>query len=249
MIRELEAAAAEASGLGDRSLSRKLLTWATRPSLIDEDENLTNAEGYIYQAGREAEAQENRHLAVLLRKVLDSIGKTRKAAIIDLDQIAKLFGIDTWDDVDERNSDYYWENSRWAYDEAIKEGLTEEEAQEKQYEAEGADRDEFYSSYKSALLSAAESEFEEMGLIFTALTKNSREFQIDPAKTWRVAAENIRETVNGMGHFHFNDLREFLSSGPYTPREAVMQHLGYVARRAEVYGDYGAKYKFERAFP
>jgi hypothetical protein len=55
------------------------------------------------------------------------------------------------------------------------------------------------------------------------------------------------EIVNGVGYFHFDNLKDFLDSGPYTPREAVLSHLHWLKDRAEVYGDVRPNLQYDRA--
>lgn len=83
----------------------------------------------------------------------------------------------------------------------------------------------------------------------TARTDKRRyDFKIVPSNSWDDAANKIRETINGVGTFHFNNLREFLSSGPYTARQAVLSHLGYIKRYPDVYGGSGARQLYDRAW-
>ena len=51
--------------------------------------------------------------------------------------------------------------------------------------------------------------------------------------------------VNGVDYFHFGTLKEFLDSGPYSGREAVLNHIGYIPQWAEVYGDTDARRIYE----
>ena len=56
-------------------------------------------------------------------------------------------------------------------------------------------------------------------------------FKVSPASghTWKTAADSIRKTINTFGMFHFSGLRSFLSSGPYTPKQAVLVHLHWIS--------------------
>lgn len=38
-----------------------------------------------------------------------------------------------------------------------------------------------------------------------------------------------------------------LDSGPYTTRQSVLTHLGWIGSYADVYGDYSVKYRVERS--
>lgn len=48
------------------------------------------------------------------------------------------------------------------------------------------------------------------------------------------------------GDFHFDSLREFLASGPYTARQAVLSHLGYLKRHPHVYGGPSPRQMYEQ---
>ena len=163
---------------------------------------------------------------------------------ITIDQLAKLFGLPDWDKIDEMNQQHYWEVSRGAGDE------------DAQMEAERAEQDQVYRNWYDAVEHVAEKLFGEHGLEFLAM-KNVRKLhqnyrphslKIIPSNSWSDAADKIRETINGVGDFHFDSLKEFLASGPYTARQAVLAHLGYIKRYPAVYGGLGAHQMYENAW-
>jgi hypothetical protein len=164
--------------------------------------------------------------------------KTGTSDKINIAQLATLFGLPDWDRVDDMNQDTYWEMARGAED-------TEE--------AERAAQEEVYNKWYDAVESAASKLFEEHGLELSptgkqGTEKRSYDLKIVPSKSWDDAANKIRETINGVGDFHFNDLREFLRSGPYTAKQAVISHLGYIKRYPAVYGGLGANQMYEHAW-
>lgn len=163
---------------------------------------------------------------------------------ITIEQLAKLFALPDWDKIDEMNQQHYWEMSRGA------------EGEEAQIDAEREAQDEVYRQWYDAVEHVAEKLFGEHGLEFLAM-KHTRKVQKDyrphqlkiiPSMTWSDAADKIRETINGVGDFHFDSLREFLDSGPYTARQAVLAHLGYIKRYPAVYGGLGANQMYEHAW-
>jgi len=158
-------------------------------------------------------------------------------------QLAEMFGLPDWDKIDEMNQHHYWEMSRGA------------EGEEAQLEAESEARDEVFAQWYDAVEQAASKLFEEHGLELqpagkshtkTKAERRPYELKIVPTTSWMDAANKIRETINGVGDFHFNDLAEFLRSGPYTARQAVLSHLGYIQRYPAVYGSQGAKQMYEQ---
>lgn len=163
---------------------------------------------------------------------------------LSIEQLAKMFGLPEWDRIDEMNQQYYWESARGA------------ETEEAQMEAEQAAQTEVYNRWYDAVESTAEKLFEKHGLGLLAM-KHTRKvhanyrpylLKVIPTRSWSDAADHIRETINGVGYFHFYSLNEFLNSGPYTPRQAVLAHLDYVARYPDVYGTTSAQSLYQHAW-
>ena len=161
---------------------------------------------------------------------------------INIDQLAKLFDLPDWDRIDERNQQHYWEMARGAGD--------DEDAQQ---EAEQEAQSEVYGQWYDAVESAASKLFEEHGLELDPTgkqgTKKRRyDFKIVPSKSWNDAADKLRETINGVGDLHFDNLSEFLKAEASTARQAVLSHLGYIKRYPAVYGGLGANQLYEHAW-
>lgn len=160
---------------------------------------------------------------------------------ITIDQLAEFFELPDWDKIDELNQHHYWEMARGA--------ATEDE----EIEAQQAAAEEVYAQWYDAVENTASQLFEEHGLKLEPTGKQGTptrryDFKIVPQTTWDAAANKIRETINGVGHFHFNNLKEFLRSGPYTARAAVLSHLQYIKRFPAVYGRGSARQMYERAW-
>jgi len=166
---------------------------------------------------------------------------------IDLNQLAASFKVDTIDAYTER----VLENSEafgYAYQEARREGLSEAAADEAAEKVEQQEVDEAVYRYMDAVLAVAERLYGEHGLRLDPIGKGRHpfEFRIEPERSWNDAADKIRQTINGVGMFHFQDLKEFLSSGPYSPKQAVLQHLGWIADHPRVYGSGTARSMVDR---
>ncbi len=163
---------------------------------------------------------------------------------ITIDQLAKMFGLPDWERIDEMNQHNYWEMSRGA------------EGEDAQMEAETAAQEEIYRQWYDAVESVAGKLLGEHDLELLAMKQTRKVhanyrphvLKIIPSKSWSDAADKIRETINGVGDNHYNNLREFLDSGPYTARQAVLAHLGYVKRHPAVYGGLGANQMYEQAW-
>ena len=163
---------------------------------------------------------------------------------ITIDQLAKLLGLPDWDSVDERNQHHYFEMSRGAEDE------------DAQIEAEQKAQEEVYRQWYDAVEHVAENLFGEHGLEFLAM-KHTRKvnqnyrphvLKIIPSKSWDIAADKLRETINGVGDLHFDSLSEFLKAEASTARQAVLSHLGYIKRYPAVYGGLGANQMYDQAW-
>jgi len=174
------------------------------------------------------------------RKKKSSTGRSQSGPSdkIDIDQLAKLLDLPPWENVDERNQHYYWELAR---------GSEDEDA------AERAAQDEVYGQWYDAVERAASKLLEEHDLeLQPANSKDtSRPYQLKivPSSSWNSSANKLRETINGVGTFHFNDLKEFLSSGPYTARQAVLSHLSWINRHPDVYGGQSARRLYDQGWP
>jgi len=158
---------------------------------------------------------------------------------INVDHLAKMFGLPDWDKIDELNQQHYWEMAHGAGDE------------EAQMAAESTAQDEVYGKWYDAVVHAASTLFDEHGLELQPTGKQGTEdrrydFKIVPSASWNAAADKIRTTLNGVGTFHFDDLKDFLSSGPYTARQAVLSHLGTIRSYPEVYGSRDARQLYDQ---
>jgi hypothetical protein len=169
-----------------------------------------------------------------------------------MDRLCKLLKVETLDEWDERHIDAFWDDLRYLdFD-------SEEEREAAQLKAEQEARDESWTKYRDAVLSVAEDLFGEHGLTLVPARPSSGrsrkgwtperswEFRIKPTVSWPDAASHLRETIDGYGMFVFGTLRSFLDSGPYTAREAVVNHLGWMRHWYEIYGDGSAWTRLER---
>ncbi len=157
---------------------------------------------------------------------------------VNIDQLAKLFRWPEFDDLQEQNWKYIADAGAAAEREAVEdEDVTEHEAEKIREKAEQAAGDELYGNWYDAVERVALDLFEAHGLDLTPVGKRTqRAFRVTPQFSWADAADSLRETINGVGEFHFGSLREFLDSGPWTARQAVLAHLSWIRWYPEVYG-------------
>lgn len=151
---------------------------------------------------------------------------------MSLDGVAKLLSVQTLDDYDT----WYIENNHCScnFDEVNECWCGFEDGRERATD-----------NYLLAVESVATELFKEHGL---TLEKKSAtmEYKITPIKSWDDAANNIRETINGVGYFEFKSLSDFLDSGPYDGRSATLSHLHYIPEWYRVYEGSTAKSVVER---
>ena len=167
--------------------------------------------------------------------------------MLTYDDLAEVFGLPSWGSVDEDTWEYAADAGHAAYETVIKEGGSEWEAERAREDDESNASSEVFVTWKNAVEAVGAHEFGEVGLGLQDRwheTGGKERFWVVPVESWRYSATQIMEIVNGVGYFHFDNLKDFLDSGPYTPKEAVLSHLHWLKDRAEVYGDVrpGARY-------
>lgn len=165
---------------------------------------------------------------------------------IDIDTLANLLRDPSFDDFWPSYENYVTQEERDAFRAAQSEGYSEEEAEDAANRAGAEASDRVRRAWVEAVVSVAQDLFQNYGL--TLIPKDDsrgvpefrrslpHHFKVMPETSWNDAAEKILETINGVGLFEFRSLRDFLDSGPYTAREAVLSHLHYIRRYPDVYG-------------
>jgi len=162
---------------------------------------------------------------------------------INMDRICSLLGVDSLSDFDEKlmlnDSGVYG----YAYDEAIGEGKSEEEAQQAGMDAEAEEAGEASDKYYDAVMSVAEDLMSKHDLSLEPVKVKGKEvdrpweYRVVPAsgKTWSDALTCIRLTINGVGFFHFDSNQQLADSIPCSIREAVLTHLHRIKDWWDVY--------------
>jgi len=139
------------------------------------------------------------------------------------EDLAELIGVKPVDDVSERN--------QW-------------------WELDDDDRDEVERRYIDAVQAVAETALNDHGLTLVerkSPRKHGTYYEVAPQRSWEDAERKIVETINGVGYFHFSSPREFRSSGPYrSAKDSVAQHLHWIKRAPDVYGDQSYQRRVER---
>lgn len=184
-----------------------------------------------------------------------------------VDELAKFFGLDSIDAVEEHNWTYAADAGHYA-EKALREDharyadegeeLDEAEVDAAREKAEQAERDEIYGKWHSGVTGAADELFGNLDLKLVPVGKEFKvgrsryygRFKLVPENSWEASAEAVRVVIDGMGYAHVGyDLREFLEQGPYTPRQAVLEHIRTATMgHPEVYGGPSAQRIYENAW-
>ena len=152
----------------------------------------------------------------------------------NIGELADLWGLTSWDKLDEMNLDYFWESAGSARDRAQEEGEEDEEKLEEiGNNEEQRIRDEMYSSWSNAVESTSEALFEVADLNIEKSELGN--YFIYPTTNWRDSLKIIIEIINTLGLFHFSSVEALLDSGPYGLREAVDKHYTYLRQAHEVF--------------
>lgn len=169
-----------------------------------------------------------------------------------VNQIAKLFGLPEESEIYEFNLDYVSAIGSAAYDEALREGATEKEAEEIALKAEQEAQDDVYRRWHNGVTAVAEELFGVHGLVLKPVPKTERypqQYELVPKTTWKDVLTEIMETMRGEGPFWPQSVEELKEVGPYASyREAVKAHLGWVTYYPEVYGTRSAQRIYEDAW-
>ena len=168
--------------------------------------------------------------------------KPRKVQDIHtLDEIAELLGVEAPDLYFERliQNMVGGEEYEYSYRQALKEGLSEGQAEEAALAAEGEVISEYENAYIEALTATAEHYFGVHQFTLRPAKKNSNwSFKVGALnKNWKLPASRILETINGHGVFEFSTIEDLRDSIPVeTFRQAALEHLQWIRHYGEVYG-------------
>lgn len=185
-----------------------------------------------------------------------------ESPFMTFDDICHLFSLTSMDAFDDRMELNYMEEADYARKDAERElreeradegdeSLVDDEAklQEVWDNAYTAIRDELTQRYINCVESEVEHELEKFGLRLVPIqTEQFYGYEVVPTTSWLYAVEQTREVVNAYGNFYFQSNAEFMDSGPYTPRDAVLGHSGYWGNYGAVDGDRSVKDRVSRCF-
>ena len=170
------------------------------------------------------------------------------------DRLCSAFGLkagmEDYEDLHERNIDYFFSIHDGAEKEALRDGKDPAEADEIGAEAAAEANDRMYEGYEAAAVGAIEKmaeEFFDLNVIEIKGKpgKTPTTYKVKPIKSWKQSGEKIVEAINGVGYFYFRDFKDLMRSGPYTEREAVLSHLHYLADIGSIYGTTSLQRKFD----
>jgi hypothetical protein len=182
-------------------------------------------------------------------------GAARVTGKITLERLAGMLGLPHLDQVLERNADYIAEGGRQAEQAAIDEDQgASADASTAFEDGEHAAEAELVDQWSDGVLAAAEPIFFAHELDLEPVKpRNKRdrvwEYKIVPRTSWEAAARKIITTINGVGMFHFDSVRDFIEGGSCSgPKDAVLSHLGHLRSYPDVYGTQSPSRLFEQGF-
>ena len=142
----------------------------------------------------------------------------------------------TLEECQDNNLDGGYDTFDYVRKQAIEEGYTDQEAEDKGNKARDKAADEDFQEYRGKyiqminyLLKYADLELEE--------DKKSK-FYLVPLTSWLHSADKMAEVISGYGTFEYASGKELKDVGPYkTYSQAVIDHLHWLKHGPEIYGD------------
>lgn len=159
---------------------------------------------------------------------------------VTLKNYCSMFGITTLDQLVEMNSDWIWESAV-----SSAEGV---EPHTKEWE-ERVDSlsEELWSKVNKAYNTSLEATFKYLSMLGVDPSLGEDDAVHFSSSNWEEAGQAILESINGYGLFHYDDLEDLISCGPYDgAKGAVISHLHWHKIRGEVYGDRGIQEVFDQ---
>lgn len=181
-------------------------------------------------------------------------GKKAAKFEFDIDELAGMFGLTKWEDLRDFNENYLWESRNAAENEARRARRSESAVEKAGEKAEHDAEYELFRSWHRGVTTVADTYFGKHHLTLVPVSMRRRnalpyKFRVEATDGWRKALREIIETINGVGSFYFKDPADIIRSGPYkSDRDAVVNHIHWIARWPEVYGERSPKSIYERAF-
>jgi hypothetical protein len=155
-----------------------------------------------------------------------------KATKITFDALCGLLGAQ---DLDGILREIEREAAGGAYEEARNRGASDEDAARIAVEAAGVVGHRAAGIIRDAVIQVARTLFREHWILLVDL-EDGWSWDVRPEKTWAAAASMLVATINAYGMLEFRDAKELASvCSPSTMREAVLDHLGWIAYWPEIY--------------
>lgn len=164
----------------------------------------------------------------------------------DLDMLIRVMGLNlpTAEEIDDCNRDYTWEVMAEAKKQAIEDGYTDDEAEEKGLEAESEAMKENFNQHMKAVRNTLNYLLNFHGVNFE---EKKGKYYLTAEKSWKEIADQVMETINGVGPFYYNSVKSFKEVGPYkTYCEAAMTHIHWMKDYPTVYGNTNYRRIYER---
>jgi len=164
-----------------------------------------------------------------------------------LDMLINVMDLDLPDieDFEEYNWEYLAELREDARKQAIEDGFTDQEAEQKADEAETDEMRDNSEKYLSAILRTLNYLLNTHHLEIEALHKGY--YLTITGLSWKQTAQQVAETISGHGMFEYENAKALKDVGPYkTYCEAALTHLHWFKHYSEVYGNVGYREIYSR---
>ncbi len=164
------------------------------------------------------------------------IGEGYTETIIDLLRVMELDRVPIIEDMFECGD--YHESYEYAYKQAVEDGYSDAEAEQKAMDAESEAVREENDKYINAVQKTINYLFKLHGL---HLEVNKGMYVITLVdKSWKEVCQKVAETISGYGTFYYEDAKALKEVGPYTSySQAVFNHLHWLKHCPEVFGNIG----------
>lgn len=140
------------------------------------------------------------------------------------------------------------ENNEWVWDSASETARNFEQDTPEWQAAFDAESDRLWDSINAAYDKSLGKTADYLADLGIKVTFNGDDTVTFSSDNWEEAGEILLESINGYGMFHYSNLDELISMGPFDSiKSAVISHLHWHCERGNVFGESSILNHFDRA--